>query len=414
MAKILPPTSPPPDDPVLAHLQATLAGLPDGWIVLPGRRIGDVGPSVGFIVIHGKIGVALVDLAPAAPANATGPLRALLDSEGIPLDGNLPIVAVAVPPDEIRKTGSHVAAAFEAAPPCRTADRGWADRIVDLLPAMAPGPTLRALSAREDIAVEPLGRRITLTAEEPLALSAASPSRRSSVVTVLALVAGTGLVAAGVIALRPPATDTAPRSIAALTPPSPSLSAPAASPASAEEPAGLSAPPAPDPAAQEPVAFPAPTPAIEAPATSIAAAPSNPEPVSAPPLPTPKPAPRRPVQAAADTPWKKQVFKHGPDSVPHVKPVQPDANTVAALTPPAKPARTAAFGSSTPVANGPPIDAGQLPPLDPATPVPTGASVPLRETPDIPSASAQPVMLLPPAAPPADRPTSDGTPTEGR
>ena len=285
----------------------------------------------------------------------------------------------------------------------------WADRIVDLLlsaqaAAMVPLPIPRSLSARQDVAIEPLERRITLMADEPLALSTAPPSRRPSVVMVLALVAGAGLAAAGVIALREPATETAPRTIAALTPPSPSLSALAASPASATEPAALSSPPATDPAANEPVTLPAPAPAIEAPPTSIVAAP--PLPVS-----TPKPAPTRPVRTVADTPWKKQVLKHGPASLPHLKPAQPDVNAVAALTPPAKPARTAAFGSSAPVANGPPIDADQLPPLEPAAPLPIGAPVPLSEPRGMPSASAQPVMLLPPVAPPADMPTSDGAPT---
>ncbi|HZB93787.1 MAG TPA: hypothetical protein VE397_20230, partial [Stellaceae bacterium] len=146
MAQVFPLTAPEGAvDEAEGALVATLAALPEEWILLRQRRIGDAAPAA--VLVHPGIGVALVDLAPDPLAAGQPALRARLEQEGFGrfFPGELSIVTVAVAAEEIDAVGERLEAAFGAAPRLAIDDPDWADAVVELL--LQP----------EDVAMAPVG-----------------------------------------------------------------------------------------------------------------------------------------------------------------------------------------------------------------------------------------------------------------
>lgn len=435
MARLLPPDAAPPASPTAARLEALLASLPDEWILIPDRRIGgEGGPRVGFVLLHPEIGIALVDLAPATPEAAAGPLVSLLGELGLDADA-LPVVAVAIAPDRIEAVGERLAAAFDAAPLCRIDDRRWPERAVGLLlgakdAAMAP---IKQATARQPVA----DRRPHIDPKD--AIDARPPARRGSRLAVVAAVAavtlaGLSLGAAIDLLTRPsPSTSTAsmgvtppsqtpvpmrppPRTAEVSPTPSVEEAPPAAADAERRPPAtplvAEAPPPPPAPAAlpSPPSALQAPPPQSALPATPEASAVSPPREATA----QPRPAPAASPSAAAKrkVPARDDATKPVTVKTPF-KPMKKLASTAESQP---KPATSAAHPRSEP-SDGPPLDAADLPPLEGVSPPPqepepakqavnlaTGAPVPLPAPYGGPPAPGQPVMLLPPVTPPAAMP----------
>jgi hypothetical protein len=120
----------------LMALISTLATLPDEWALLCARRIGDDGRhTVDAVLVHARIGIALIDLAPGDPGGAVGALDEYLANEGFAdyFPGELPIVALSVALDDIVAIGDCLAAAFDAGPRLSIDDPDWADAMIELL-----------------------------------------------------------------------------------------------------------------------------------------------------------------------------------------------------------------------------------------------------------------------------------------
>ncbi len=119
-----------------AALGDALAALPQEWTLLRDRSLDDQdGPPVGFVLTHGRIGVALVDIAPADPSTAIGAFRAFLERERFAefFPGELPVAALSVNPEAIDEIGDRLAAAFAALPPLTIEEQDWADAVIELL-----------------------------------------------------------------------------------------------------------------------------------------------------------------------------------------------------------------------------------------------------------------------------------------
>jgi hypothetical protein len=116
-----------------AALAETLAALPEEWVLLRRRQIGDA--AVDAVLVHPNVGVALIHLGPEAPEAARAELAAWLERERFPqfFEGDLPIVAIGVEADEIAAVGERLEAAFAAAAPLGIGDPDWADAVVELL-----------------------------------------------------------------------------------------------------------------------------------------------------------------------------------------------------------------------------------------------------------------------------------------
>src|SRR5579883_2768218 len=104
---------------VAAQLREALAALTAPWIVLANRRASgaDGPPWVRFIALHPAKGIALVDTSAAEAAIA--PLEDFLARTGFPAlqPGALPIVPVAIGPDEIGTVAEIVESVFAQAQP---------------------------------------------------------------------------------------------------------------------------------------------------------------------------------------------------------------------------------------------------------------------------------------------------------
>lgn len=120
-------------------LGATLMTMPAPWTVLRDRLAASVGSGLGasFAALHPKLGIALIDLAPARPKNAIQSLRALLAGSGkeIFTAREPPIAAVLLARDEIPLAAARVEAALAALPPAPVWDEAWPDAAVALLKA---------------------------------------------------------------------------------------------------------------------------------------------------------------------------------------------------------------------------------------------------------------------------------------
>lgn len=327
MALILPQTLPPPANPAAARLEATLASLPDDWTLLPRRRIGGAdGPEIGFVLLHPEIGIALVDLLPARPDDGIEPLRDLIAADhAIADDDVLPVVAVALKPNEIADVGDRLAAAFDAAPVCDVADPAWPRRAIDLL-LDAEDAAMSPLPPRQDQAIprEPMDAdaadvcEAPFAADEPPLLSA--PARRhvtfAAICAIVVAVIGAGGAAAYLLTEQPADTPVATAMSLPLPPPGP--------------PAPPVAQPAPQTAQSAPPVAPAPAPQVaQTPAPQVA---STPAPVPQAPAPitvAPRPAPQAPppeangLAAASPAPRPPAVADSTPPQAPTPIPADP-------------------------------------------------------------------------------------------
>lgn len=91
----------------------------DGWAVIGRCRSGknEAGDDTGcFVLAHGEIGVALVDVAPCETPNAEGRLRRMLNAAGFEFThrGFLPVVHLQVRPEEAAGLGALLDQAFAA------------------------------------------------------------------------------------------------------------------------------------------------------------------------------------------------------------------------------------------------------------------------------------------------------------
>ena len=123
MARILPQDA---DGRPLSRLAATLARLPDAWLLLLGRRIGAT--PVDAVLVHPDIGIALIDVGPRPPDAAHAALRAwfYLEEFDFRFPGELPTVALSIAQEAIEAIGAALAAAFDAAPLLSIEDPDWA------------------------------------------------------------------------------------------------------------------------------------------------------------------------------------------------------------------------------------------------------------------------------------------------
>ena len=130
MAQILPQDA---DGRPLSRLAATLARLPDAWLLLLGRRIGAT--PVDAVLVHPDIGIALIDVGPRPPDAAHAALRAwfYLEEFDFRFPGELPTVALSIAQEAIEAIGAALAAAFDAAPLLSIEDPDWAAAALELL-----------------------------------------------------------------------------------------------------------------------------------------------------------------------------------------------------------------------------------------------------------------------------------------
>src|SRR5579872_1750983 len=139
-----------------AQLREALATLPAPWIVLANRRASgaDGPPWVRFVALHPAKGIALVDTAAAEAALA--PLEDFLARTGFPAlqPGALPIVPVAIGPNEIGTIADIMENSFAAGQPA-IGNPNWCDAVVELLLA-AP-----------DLMLSPLRRSAQRPATKP-------------------------------------------------------------------------------------------------------------------------------------------------------------------------------------------------------------------------------------------------------
>lgn len=132
--------------PGVEWLETMLARLPDEWLTCRDRRIpGDDEAVIAFILLHPEIGVALIDSAPLRQASVAAMSR-YLEENGLT---GIPVVAVAVAPEQVSLLGERLGAAFAAATSCEPAEPDWHVRAIDLLlsaedAAMLPLPAVSA------------------------------------------------------------------------------------------------------------------------------------------------------------------------------------------------------------------------------------------------------------------------------
>ncbi|HKR20666.1 MAG TPA: hypothetical protein VJS41_11060 [Stellaceae bacterium] len=122
---------------VVAQLHEALATLPAPWIVLANRRASgaDGPPWVRFLALHPAKGIALVDTTAAEAAKA--PLEDFLARTGFPAlqPGALPIVPVAIGPDEVTAVAEILERVFVQGQPA-IGNPNWCDAVVELLLAV--------------------------------------------------------------------------------------------------------------------------------------------------------------------------------------------------------------------------------------------------------------------------------------
>ncbi|HEV2265264.1 MAG TPA: hypothetical protein VGR79_12115 [Stellaceae bacterium] len=156
---------------VATQLREALATLPAPWVVLANRRASgaDGPPWVRFLALHPAKGIALVDTSAAEAAKA--PLEDFLARTGFPAlqPGALPIVPVAIGPDEVAAVADILESVFAQGQPA-IGNPNWCDAVVELLRA-APDLMLSPLrhSVRQPVA--------TATQTEPSFRPAPQPAR---------------------------------------------------------------------------------------------------------------------------------------------------------------------------------------------------------------------------------------------
>lgn len=164
---------------VAAQLRVALAALPAPWIVLANRRASgaDGPPWVRFLALHPAKGIALVDTSAAEAAKA--PLEDFLARTGFPAlqPGALPIVPVAIGPDEIAAVPDILESAFAQGQPA-IGNPNWCDAVVELL-RTAPDLMLSPLrrSARQPAAAATHAEPSFRPAPQPTQPARAEPPR---------------------------------------------------------------------------------------------------------------------------------------------------------------------------------------------------------------------------------------------
>ncbi|MBV9521482.1 MAG: hypothetical protein JO010_01730 [Alphaproteobacteria bacterium] len=146
-----------------------LCRLDPGWQVIRNRRIAADGEQyrVQFIIMHRDFGVGLVVLSRqeyTAPEIAIRTTRAMLKRRGFDRQfrGFLPIVFVALDPDDTQAAPTQIAQAFTAAPPIGVTDAGWVEWTANAFDGLdeetadPPNPERAEDIAITDIEVSPM------------------------------------------------------------------------------------------------------------------------------------------------------------------------------------------------------------------------------------------------------------------
>src|SRR5579885_613014 len=132
-----------PASPTIERLEAVLARLRDEWVIVRDRAVpGASDPAVAFILMHSEIGVALVDLAPAAWTDAAAVLRRFIATREL---GRIPVVVVPLAAGDIPELGERLRDAFAAADPCEPDDPIWRIKVIDHMLSAADA-TMRPLA----------------------------------------------------------------------------------------------------------------------------------------------------------------------------------------------------------------------------------------------------------------------------
>jgi hypothetical protein len=424
-----------------ARLEDALIRLDPDWSVFRDLEIGTPPDDVAadYLLLHGRLGIALVDMAPGRQRDPVEAFRKFLDSERFTafFPGFLPIVRLIVGPGETA-VEDRLQAAFSSHPPLAISDPEWVEAANSLLVAPDPAelqpPAMPAMPAwpdeppvpnfadraRREPAYDPAprpepDRRRRPIAETPWAEPPEPETRRwlsPTAAVIVALLLGGGGAAAWLLLLAPDSNSPIePRSATiALTPPPhldqslPNAASDATQPpdkaAQAANNSAANPRTLPPPASPELQAAPAPEPATATqPATApttdhVDASPSLPAPSSSAKLVTTEP----PAAAKAPVPATKPVASATAQKIqnpPHVKPVKAAHGPAptAAHPPPARSLPAAEAGPPIDAADLPPLDAADLPPPSPAPPPPAAASSP--------GAVTRPLSLLARPAPAA-------------
>lgn len=135
------------------RLTTALIALPAPWRVLRNRRAtaADGPPWVKYIALHPDKGIALVDLVPADPSTAIGPLDEFLARTGFTAfsQGDPPIIAVSLTEREIPELATRIDDAFAQAPECGIRNIDWTEAVIALLDS-TPGLLLTKLERPAD------------------------------------------------------------------------------------------------------------------------------------------------------------------------------------------------------------------------------------------------------------------------
>ncbi len=162
----------------VSRLGVALAQLPEPWVVFRQNAFSPIDGAAGavyggiYIALHPDKGVALIDLAPAEPATAEPGLRTVLHGAGLapPTVEKLPVVALALTPDEVDTMGARLVGSL-AATRGEIAEAGWMERVIAALALRFPH--LREVQRAGDDVAETVPPHET-TKVVPLAARAAS------------------------------------------------------------------------------------------------------------------------------------------------------------------------------------------------------------------------------------------------
>ena len=195
----------------------TLRTLPDPWTLLPDRRIDASGELVDLVLVHPKIGVALIDEAPHDPAATVAQVCNLLERERFAdsFPGTLPIVSLSVAINEFPTLDEKLTRAFDASPMLSIENPDWADALIELLllPNAVGAETQEAAPSimpdfagpRESLAFDPtpdaMEESAAATISQTAGASHAPTTRRRRRLTPSVAVSAVSVLAAAVAAL---------------------------------------------------------------------------------------------------------------------------------------------------------------------------------------------------------------------
>ena len=136
---------PVPDGGLDAVVGAAVAGMDPGWTLLRGRML-DGGARhpparLRYVLLHPRIGVALLEVAPDLTPEASARLRRRLDAArfGAVFPGHLPIVHRSLPAERLGLLGELLERAFAMEQPISLpGGEAWPAMVGRVLPAAAP------------------------------------------------------------------------------------------------------------------------------------------------------------------------------------------------------------------------------------------------------------------------------------